>query len=55
MDMQKIHGVSSLGAKLRQEIRRQTQGYHERRHYYWRRQALSLWIVVGLLIMWMFW
>ena len=54
--MQDIHGVSRIGSKLRQEIRRQTQGYHERRHYFWKRQAYALWgavvVLVGFVILW---
>ena len=50
--MQDTQGVTSIGAKLRQEIRLQAKGYHERRHYYWKRQACVLWAAVGLLLTW---
>ncbi len=54
--MQDIHGVSKIGSKLRQEIRRNTMSYHERKHYFWKRQAYALWCAVvvlsGLVILW---
>ncbi len=52
MDTQNIHGVSSIGSKLRQEIRRSTQSYHEKRHYFWKRHAYILWLVIVILLFW---
>lgn len=56
MDIQDIHGVTRIGSKLRQEIRQSSMSYHEKKHYFWKRQACALWcavaILTGLVILW---
>ncbi len=53
--MQDAHGVTSIGAKLRQEIRRSRMSYHERKHYFWKRLCLVSWcMLVGLATAWRF-